>query len=1299
MFLYCFVYIVTRMCGAVAAKPQDERQSLLAKADFSIARLQDDFRGLSSSQGSLFALPYAPSQTINGMRLECEAALDKWNKFTQEYAKLQGRQPNTVEYELLKRLFAEALASTHNFGTRLEALKSFYSSYASSLVKINDGIKRLHAERRWVLETLHPNDQKAKLEEIDGSIKMLEGAARDLKFYAEMNYKNFFSSSSPNGASEDFVKAFGMAKTFSDFDAKQFVGMLMLDVRMPSFKSIGEAKAFLEAFKARLEDEERQQINFSVLRMEGSHVLKNPDDSLQTELLLPQKTRDALRADYYKVSRELIEAHYALMQKDDPQSFNNAMAHLKKTQSLLSEARSEAAEQIGRYYHDKFFPTDYAMPIYRGAVVAGGILATILTTPAGGAAVFSLGFGASGALNCYVGYNIPGNEALVKQGWFEVGMAVFAAAAGPISAGATRLAQAGYAGTSTTLNLTMAGAGLYFTGSMVGEITRIAVNGAKYGMVTEDWLALAEQTFMLVGIGVGAASAKRAAGRAKPGRAAPKEQFARDAGKVLEEPPTAAEPKIEPQVRAPAAVEATSAQARAAEAPSRIIPEARVAELTQRYSSLTEPQTAFDRLMVKAIDERMDVRSISREAAAAEVLAEASVNAEYVAIKSKSGRPSGNFYEAFAYDMAVKAAREAGRAAPLAEDFLAGALLETHVKGFAYMHPEYAEAFLRNVNRLSERFSLADLQTVLSEYMNSTREVLLRLPKGLQKDGSIHPNEVRDVGLVLDFAAELHLKGVTDPLSFLTNAEGKGLLDLFPVHNLDSLAALSNAAEHLAKRVAARIPAEKAAFVEPTLRWVLDDLARLPEDMREDYALKFSNAFKLEGKVAARLEKPMGKTHLPLYTYLLDERSGGRLLKALDNDGFRSELRDANTFESFVTFLEHIGGSFSQIETGSIAAKAWLDAAMGSLDYLMDTGTAEAAKPKRQAFARQKVSRFNQLWDFYQEGKLKPEDVVSLSESLVGRQSLQEFLSTIDAKYAEVFAAQLQIPVELATSNLELLVNYADYRKNLSRVAGFDWTAEQHGFFGRRQALTQAIGLLDDAMKAHLEGRFAEFKYTEAFRRELVALLGEERGSTLFSQWKTDFAFEMSVGAEPLRVTETGAFDDSFYGGAVKGVATCQDPRNAHFVSAAIVGTAELPWSKQVLVRAPGSPEILLRRRLNMVHGEEGQPILLVQPSYHAEGMVGAAELDAAIVSSLRAKYEPLGVEVRVISGMMNYDGGVNTGYSTFASGRAPFFYFDSNAQTGLVRGSWGEGRVNHGFYDRGADGVVSFPRGWSGKF
>lgn len=554
--------------------------------------------------------------------------------------------------------------------------------------------------------------------------------------------------------------------------------------------------------------------------------------------------------------------------------------------------------------------------------------------------------------------------------------------------------------------------------------------------------------------------------------------------------------------------------------------------------------------------------------------------------------------------------------------------------------------------------------------------------------------ESRAVQDLFEFAAFLHVSGVKEPAFFLTNSSGTGVLDLFPVTNADSYVTISNVLEKISEKIIKKIPKSHLATAsENALNWMFSDLRLLPIDAREKYVLGVSASFKWNEQTAERLGKPVSKTRLPLLAYAIEDPIG-MVLKTLDNDGIRSELRDRKYFGEMVRFLETLGRAS---DVGTEEAGIWFGLARKAIDYSDNPKPGETKKDARKFFVRDKLALLNEIWRFYQDGTLDSAGLKRICGSLSDKQAKTDFVEAVHSAYYQLFASDMGLPREYALSNMSFVMDVGRYRRNLRALVGKLKTGQEFPeYVGAESAFVDAIPVLDAAVKAQAEGTFKDFKFSEGFRDELTGFLGKKNGATVLEGWRGDASSSVTLDGQTYKITETGSFEDGFYAGSVKGSTTCQDPKAETFHIGGIIGTIELPWVKQVVVKLGDSPDLVFRRRLFLVKGDDGKAILLVQPPYHAHGMMHSDAADTAVLGMLKEKYEPLGIEVRDIRSAYSDDRGFNTGYSTFASGRSPFFYIDGNAHSVFygVGGALHIGR--NGLHSREPGKEVVFPKGWS---
>ena len=275
------------------------------------------------------------------------------------------------------------------------------------------------------------------------------------------------------------------------------------------------------------------------------------------------------------------------------------------------------------------------------------------------------------------------------------------------------------------------------------------------------------------------------------------------------------------------------------------------------------------------------------------------------------------------------------------------------------------------------------------------------------------------------------------------------------------------------------------------------------------------------------------------------------------------------------------------------------------------------------------------------------------------------------------------------------------YRETLERLS--QGVGVNKEYRGSRDAFSKAIPALDGAFSEYLKGpeEFAEHKFSREFRKELSKKYGLA-GERFFLLWRDDNSFSLKTHGKEYTLSETGSFGDAFYGGIVKDMPTCVDPRKDSFHVGGVIGTIELPWIKQVIATLPDETEFIFRRRMFVVDGAD-HAIILVQPRYHGLEITEAASINDALMDGLRSKYEG-NAEVREMPNEMlshevktkDYPEGINTGYRIFGSGRAPFFYIDSNCH------SWKLGDrtvARNGLHSRRQGESTEFPRGWSSEY
>ncbi|MDD5172476.1 MAG: hypothetical protein PHF60_05590, partial [Candidatus ainarchaeum sp.] len=494
-----------------------------------------------------------------------------------------------------------------------------------------------------------------------------------------------------------------------------------------------------------------------------------------------------------------------------------------------------------------------------------------------------------------------------------------------------------------------------------------------------------------------------------------------------------------------------------------------------------------------------------------------------------------------------------------------------------------------------------------------------------------------------------------------------------------------------------------------------------------------------KGNLAPR-EVPAQK--LPALAYMIDDPTG-LLLKSLDNSAVRNEMRTQKNFEAVLSLVRGLEYASLTWEGSAMVPtyESWLGLVTKRLEILTygekelkAAGIKGRINDVRQEFVRDIAPNLNSLFNLIASGRIGEGGMKHLSQTLIapGTETKDGFVSAMVAEVGNIYGADLTalgMTPQFISENPTMVLDLLSYRNRLSRFGsrgaspakddlnyagssrfwkmGVDSeTGEMtrkhnhpYGSNSRPEAFDETVPVLDQAITARAQGEeaFRDFKFSDDFRSELKAKYGAEKGEELFSEWRQDHAVEFSTKTATYTISETGRFEDGFYGGSVKGETTCQDPGYDGMHIAAIIGTVELPWIKQIIVREPGSQDIVMRTRVFMLHGEDGQPILLVQPIYNSPSLRGAVELKEQFTKMLEERYAPLGVEIRVMpKEAMVTDKGVNTGYMTFESGRSPFFYMDSNANVFRVGTNIG---ARNGLQGRQEGESVRFPRGWQGDF
>ncbi|MEW6036321.1 MAG: hypothetical protein AB1529_06930 [Candidatus Micrarchaeota archaeon] len=547
-----------------------------------------------------------------------------------------------------------------------------------------------------------------------------------------------------------------------------------------------------------------------------------------------------------------------------------------------------------------------------------------------------------------------------------------------------------------------------------------------------------------------------------------------------------------------------------------------------------------------------------------------------------------------------------------------------------------------------------------------------------------------------------------------------------------------------ARQFEAAISAPEA--IQAVFAYTLADIRRLPDSLsRRSYLSNLAEPFSWTDSLSRGLGEVLindqGQVsapritdrRTPLLAYglasptnrMLAEYLGSRAaLKKLDpNANFRAAVDLAQTVEEVTWAVNHPeqAGAVGRSER----MRAWLDVVEGMLQRLPAS--------ESEGMLGSVMPQLVRVMRHFRNGRLSAEQLGEVCQLLSGAQSVSEFRSLFGQWYNRTFFSDLQLSDAFVADNVDVLLDFGGYRENLERfTSGGERPAANHEIFAgnpryaavnpyaarnRPEAYDEVIGVLEEAMRARAAGpeAFARFKFSEEFHSELQGTYsrplqldadytrqggvesGTAQGEAIFQVWRQEHTgHEFSAGGRTYQLSESGSFEAGFYSARIRGEQSCQDPTNPnpHVVVAGLTGTVELPWVKTIAVRLPDLPDTVFRRTLVLVQGENG-PILLVQPEYHQPDLPGLDAMNAEVLGYLRGIYEPLGVEVRDVSKASIREGGDVTGFSTFSSGRSPFFYLDSDMWH-FVAGPHQMGQ--NGLHTRRSGEAVGFPAEWSGR-
>ena len=364
--------------------------------------------------------------------------------------------------------------------------------------------------------------------------------------------------------------------------------------------------------------------------------------------------------------------------------------------------------------------------------------------------------------------------------------------------------------------------------------------------------------------------------------------------------------------------------------------------------------------------------------------------------------------------------------------------------------------------------------------------------------------------------------------------------------------------------------------------------------------------------------------------------------------------------------------------------------------------TENIANARKSLFSTtQRVGHLNRILALYKSDVIDASALNTILSNLsvsVGKATSSSF-STAIAKFYGQFARKIGVPEAWAHKNSALFVDLVKYRFTLAALQKMKGMLKQIDFAGNPAAFDRTVASLDAAIKAYSKGQEAYLKFRyKGFNAELTKLYGTD-GTNLFKTWSQENDFTPT--GSKYEFSDTGAFEAMFYSGKIRGINTCQDPNVQHPAVSALTGSLGNPWQKRITVKIPGlkGPNaVVYMRWVNLVKGHDGRPILLVQQAYSSPTMSDAHfnTVDTAVLKHLKTRYAGVKIDGRPIEIRIgDSDTFVNSGYSTFQSGDAPFFYMDSN----MHYFDFGKrGKMQNGLHTREPGKSVSFPKGWSSR-
>ncbi len=725
-----------------------------------------------------------------------------------------------------------------------------------------------------------------------------------------------------------------------------------------------------------------------------------------------------------------------------------------------------------------------------------------------------------------------------------------------------------------------------------------------------------------------------------------------------------------------------------------------------------ETPTSFEEEMYVALTRN---RMVNRETNGQNPIDAASVALSYIsgvseraqdlAVRDTSGRTTSE--DEGELNFARFNARANGRQTPTLGDYAHG-LLAAHLQA---QYPDFFASGLRILQNAHITDPVA-LQTILPAYLSAC----VRINSALSR---FNQNAVAAAEPVYKLAAALAISHPEAVTSILSNPQGSGLLDLFRIrHPAGESALLGQSAASINSFIHDSSPELRQNAIA-AVEMGLADSTRIEPEQRLNYlAACFGNRSLTSGNerdaqfVRSVTEASTQRYRLPI---LALDPSSHSSFENLANKDFRQALRNDANYRIFIEALTNYAAARTAAETNPVYGPGMLGyrRALGQSFDLM--GTTLQSRPEPLTASRthifDRLRHLNDVFRYTNMGLLDPEEFNQSMrlmappgghDSRSGAISYDAFERSVDGVISILtrHASTVGVTPEWAQSNIRIYRDMLRFERTMSEFAHDE---PQQLSLPQPPDYQVAHDVFIQAATAHSEGRFLEFKY-RGFRDELTRVYGSERGSRLFDTWSSENSQVIVVNRadgtqRTFQMAETGGFEDAFYMGEMNGSVSCQRPTGTHFVSSGLVGTIELPWMRQVVVRTPDAQgaERNYRVQLVLVRGENGNPIILVQQPYTAVDLPPgeAAQIGSHISEYLRSRYPD--AEIRLTQRTpgeygTSQDCTFNTGYNTFATGRSPILYLDTN----MHRFNTTYGVDGNGLTRRVPGQPLNYPRGWS---